>query len=134
MTKIITALCTLALSTTAFADNSGRLPGPSVWVGKSNASSYNALSSQASSLGARLDSYNTRAMTPTSSPAVYASLKEEQHALGQEVQRYNSAATSFASRSPAPPSSQKSSSGSSLYGHMSNAQIGSMIRGSMRRR
>jgi len=134
MKTIITALCTLALSATAYADNSGQKPGPTVWVQKSNESTYNALSSQASSLGARLNSYNTRAMTPTSSPGVYASRKAEQKSLGQEVQRYNSQVMTFASRNPAPPSSQKSSTGSSLYGHMSNAEIGSMVRGNMRRR
>jgi hypothetical protein len=70
-----------------------------VVVNSGNNARFESLSSRASSLAADLASYNSRASQPTSSPAVYASLRSEQAALNQRVQSYNRDAQDFASSS-----------------------------------
>lgn len=102
MNKLV-ALVTLTACTAsslALADNSRERTGPSVWVTKYNQSQYDRLSTQASSLRANLDSYNTRAMTPTSNPAVYHALKAEQSTLAAQVQSYNGSVQQFAQHNP----------------------------------
>ena len=105
MNKLVAlvALGLCAASSPALADHSGERTGPSVWVTKHNQPQYDRLSSQASSLRANLDSYNTRAMTPTSSPAVYHALKAEQRALAAQVQSYNGSVQQFAQHNPVSP-------------------------------
>ncbi|MEO6950287.1 MAG: hypothetical protein ABI321_00635 [Polyangia bacterium] len=102
ITLVILASSSLA-SSVALGDNSGQRPGPSAWVTARNQPQYNSLRAQSSQLGARLNSYNTRAMTPASTPAAYNALKSEQRTLAAQVQSYNSTVQQFAQRNPVSP-------------------------------